>query len=376
MKKLFLFLTGAAIAVWLLPAYGKTERKVTASGLDTSAFEISTEQGQTHLFRLTNKHGSELCVSDLGARIVSLIVPDSEGGMREVVLGFDSLQTYFPAFSEFGATIGRYANRIGYGRLVIESDTLMLSRNSGEHTLHGGRDGWQHRLFAGRQHDHSSVELKLFSPDGDMGFPGNVNLSVLYTLTDENEVKIEYRATTDRKTVINLTNHSYFNLSGSAANDVLQHELYIDADHYTPVDRTVLPTGEISSVADTRYDFNAPKKLTVLMDGNSRFRGLDNNWVLNAGGDVGRVAASLYSPESGIIMEVYTTEPGMQVYTPFMWQPPVGRGGVRFCNRPAICLETQHFPDSPSHSDWPSVMLEPGDTFCSQTIYRFGVVKK
>ncbi len=375
MKRLFFLLTGAAIAIWLLSAYIGPGHVTTASGLSAGAFETVTEQGRTHLYRLTNRHGAELCVSDLGARVVSLMVPDAEGSLSEVVLGFDSLKTYFPSFSEFGATIGRYANRIGHGKLVIDSDTLQLPRNLGGHTLHGGPDGWQHRLFAGKQHGRSEVELKLTSPDGDMGFPGNVNLTVTYTLTDDNEVKIAYHAATDRKTVINLTNHSYFNLSGTAAEDAFGQELYINADYYTPVDRTALPTGEIAPVSDTRFDFTSPKELSVLLNGGRR-GGLDNNWVLNTKGGLDQVAASLYSPVSGILMEVYTTEPGIQVYTPFMGQPPVGRGGVRFSNRPAVCLETQHYPDTPAHEDWPSVTLEPGKDFNSVTIYRFRIGKR
>jgi len=346
----------------------------TKSGLNPVAFVVEMDGGRTHLYRLTNASGAEVCISDLGARILSIMVPDKQGTMCDVVLGFDSLAGYFPQASEFGATIGRYANRIGNGRLVIDKDTIQLPQNNGKNCLHGGPKGWQHKLFQGRQLDASTVELKLFSPDGDMGFPGNLNLTVTYKLTGDNSVVISYEAITDRKTVINMTNHSYFNLSGNPAISGMEQVLFVNADNYTPVDRSMLPTGEITSVKGTPLDFNQPRVLSAVVN-DSVLNNIDNNWVLNTQGDINRLAASLTSPISGITLEVYTTEPGIQVYTAYMRRPPIGKGGAIFNQRPSVCLETQHFPDTPNHSAWPSVILEPGQIFRSECIYKFGVQK-
>lgn len=366
-----LFLSAATCT---LVACGHTpaDKEFTKSGLNPAAFEVEIDGKRTHLYRLTHTSGAEVCISDLGARILSLLVPGKQGILYDVVLGFDSLAGYFPQASEFGATIGRYANRIGHGRLAIDGDTFRLTPNQDSHCLHGGPEGWQHKLFQGRQIDASTVELKLFSPDGDMGFPGNVQVTVTYRLTEDNSVIVRYEATTDRKTVINMTHHSYFNLSGNPALSGMEQVLFVNADSCTPVDRSLLPLGYIASVKNTPLDFNPPKALSTVVN-DSVLPGIDNNWVLNTRGDLTQVAASLVSPASGISMEVYTTEPGIQVYTAYLRKPPVGKGGVAFHRRPAVCLETQHFPDSPNHPAWPSVMLRPGQTYRSECIYKFGV---
>lgn len=361
-------LAGALVACAQTPA----DNGLTKSGLNPAAFEVEVEGRRTHLYRLTNASGAEVCISDWGARILSLVVPGKQGIMYDVVLGFDSIAAYFPKASEFGAVVGRYANRIGKGRCVISGDTIRLARNEGSHCLHGGPEGWQHKLFQGKQMDASTLVLTLFSPDGDMGFPGNMRVGVTYKLTEDNVVAICYEATTDKETVINMTNHSYFNLSGHPALSGMEQVLFINADKYTPVDRSLLPTGEIASVKDTPFDFNQPRLLSTVVN-DSALVSLDNNWVLNTRGDLTQLAASLVSPASGIRLDVYTTEPGIQVYTAYIRRPLFGKGGVAFHRRPSVCLETQHFPDSPNHPSWPSVLLKPGQTYRSECLYKFGI---
>lgn len=372
MRAIRIQLISAAVSTLVACTQTPAATGFTKSGLDPAAFEVEIGGERTHLYRLANTSGAEVCISDLGARILSLMVPGKQGALYDVVLGFDSLAGYFPQASEFGATIGRYANRIGQGRLIIDGDTLRLPRNKGGHCLHGGPEGWQHRLFRGRQRDASTVELKLFSPDGDMGFPGNVRATVTYTLTEDNAVIIRYEATTDKETVINMTHHSYFNLSGNPALSGMEQVLFVNADSYTPVDKSMLPTGEIASVKNTLLDFNEPKVLSTVVN-DSLLPGMDNNWVLHTQGDIRQVAASLLSPASGILLEVYTTEPGIQVYTAYLRKPPLGKGGVAFHRRPSVCLETQHFPDSPNHPAWPDVRLRPGQVYRSECIYKFSV---
>lgn len=363
---------GISTLVGMLVACAQTpaENGLTKSGLNPAAFEVEVKGGRTHLYRLTNTLGTEVCISDWGARILSLLVPGKQGAMYDVVLGFDSITAYFPQASEFGAVIGRYANRIGKGQWLRGGDTIRLARNQGSHCLHGGPKGWQYKLFQGRQTDASTVVLTLFSPDGDMGFPGNVHVRVTYKLTEDNAVAISYEATTDKETIINMTNHSYFNLSGNPALSGMDQVLFINADRYTPVDRSLLPTGQIASVRDTPFDFNQPRILSTVVN-DSALASLDNNWVLNTRGDLTQLAASLVSPASGIRLEVYTTEPGMQVYTACFRRPLFGKRGVAFNRRPSVCLETQHFPDSPNHPSWPSVLLKPGQTYRSECIYKF-----
>ncbi len=296
-------------------------------------------------------------------------------------IGFDSIADYINIPSDFGASIGRYANRINQGKIVLDGDTIQLPQNNFGHCLHGGPKGWQYQVYSANPIDSTTLELTRISPDGDENFPGNVTAKVLFKLTDDNAIDIKYSAKTDQKTVINMTNHSYFNLSGDPSKAATDHILYINADNYTPVDSTFMTTGEIVTVKETPMDFTTPKTVgqditnydfIQLKNGN----GYDHNWILNTKGDINQIAAKLTSPISGITLEVYTNEPGIQVYTGnFLDGTIKGKKGITYHQRASVCLETQHYPDSPNKSQWPSVVLEPGQIYNSECIFRFSVEK-
>lgn len=374
--KLFLLLASV-----ILLSCSQSEEHLTESGLDPKAFLSVTQQGDsTALFVLNNNNGMEVCVTNFGARIVSVLVPDRDGIMRDVVLGFDNIKDYQNVKSDFGASIGRYANRINQGRITIDGETIQLPQNNYGHCLHGGPNGWQYKVYKPVEVTRNSIFFSLFSPDGDENFPGNVNAKVSYTLTDDNAIRIEYSATTDAKTVINMTNHSYFNLSGNPSNPAIDHILYINASNFTPVDSTFMTTGEIASVEGTPMDFTTHKAIgqdienpyQQLRNG----KGYDHNWVLDTKGNVNELAAKLSCPSTGIAVEVYTNEPGIQIYTGnFLKGNVVGKNGVAYPCRASVCLETQHFPDSPNKPQWPSVLLEPGQKYYSECIYKFVVEK-
>lgn len=361
----------------------KETSQTTASGLDPKNFEAEYNGKATALFTLKNANGMEVCVTNFGGRIVSIMAPDRNGDLKDVVLGFDSVQAYFPENNQtdFGASIGRYANRINQGKIVIEGDTIQLPQNNFGHCLHGGPTGWQYQVYDANQLNDSTLVLTIDSPDGDNNFPGNVKAEVTYTLLGDNAIDIAYNATTDKTTVINMTNHSYFNLSGNPANAATDHILYVNADNITPVDSTFMTTGEMMAVAGTPFDFNTPKTIapdvTDFENEQVKFgNGFDHNWVLNTKGDINLTAAKLTSPTSGITLEVYTDEPGIQVYTGnFLDGTVTGKNGITYQQRASVCLETQHYPDSPNKPQWPSVILEPGQTYHSHCIFKFGVEK-
>lgn len=369
------------LASIFLLSCSQSEEHLTESGLDPKAFLSVTQQGDsTALFVLNNNNGMEVCVTNFGARIVSVLVPDRDGIMRDVVLGFDNIKDYQNVKSDFGASIGRYANRINQGKITIDGEIIQLPQNNYGHCLHGGPNGWQYKVYKPVEVTRNSISFSLFSPDGDENFPGNVNAKVSYTLTDDNAIRIEYSATTDAKTVINMTNHSYFNLSGNPSNPAIDHILYINASNFTPVDSTFMTTGEIASVEGTPMDFTTPKAIgqdienpyQQLRNG----KGYDHNWVLDTKGNVNELAAKLSCPSTGIAVEVYTNEPGIQIYTGnFLKGNIVGKNGVAYPCRASVCLETQHFPDSPNKPQWPSVLLEPGQKYYSECIYKFVVEK-
>ena len=372
----------AGIATLMLASCAqKNQTELTLSGLNPTKFQTVVNDAQTDLYTLKNKAGMEVCITNFGGRIVSIMVPDKNGEMKDVVLGFDSIADYINVPSDFGASIGRYANRINQGRMVLDGDTIQLPKNNFGHCLHGGPKGWQYQVYEANPIDETTLELTRFSPDGDANFPGNLTAKVLFKLTDDNAIDIKYSATTDKKTVINMTNHSYFNLSGNPSKAATDHILYVNADNYTPVDRTYMTTGEIVPVKDTPMDFTTPKAVgrditnfdfIQLKYGN----GYDHNWVLNTNGDVKQLAAKLTSPESGISLEVYTDEPGIQVYTGnFLDGTVKGKKGIVYNQRASVCLETQHYPDSPNKPQWPSVILEPGQTYNSECIFKFSVEK-
>ncbi len=333
------------------------------------------------VYTLRNSGGVEVKVTSYGGRIMSVLVPDKDGNMRDVVLGFDKVEDYYPEnnLSDFGAAIGRYANRINQGRITIDGKEYQLPQNNFGHCLHGGPTGWQYQNYEVVEADDTHIRLVRRSPDGDNGFPGNVEAYVTYTLTEENAIDIAYEATTDAPTVINMTNHSYFNLSGDpAGHSIVDDILCVNASGYTPVDSTYMTTGEILPVAGTPFDFTAPHAIgdgitaddQQIRNGN----GYDHNWVLDTAGDITVPAVELYCPESGIALTVYTDEPGIQIYTGnFLDGSVIGKGGVAYPQRSAICLETQHYPDSPNKPQWPSVVLRPGETYTSHCIFAFNV---
>jgi aldose 1-epimerase len=372
---------GLGVMTALLCACNPAQKgaELTLSGLDPQKFQAEVNGKTTQLFTLTNAEGMEVCVTNFGGRIVSIMVPDKAGKLQDVVLGFDSIADYINQESDFGAAIGRYANRIGQGRFILDNDTIQLPTNNFGHCLHGGPTGWQYQVYDATQENDSTLTLVMHSPDGDNNFPGNVTAKVVYTLLPSHTIDIAYEATTDKKTVINMTNHSYFNLSGDTQRQITDHVLFLNADNFTPVDSTYMTTGEIASVAGTPMDFTAPKVVgeeindtafVQLKNGN----GYDHNWVLNPAGDDTETAAALYSPTSGIQLEVYTTEPGIQVYTGnFLNGTLSGKKGVVYQQRTGICLETQKYPDTPNKPEWPSAVLEPGQTYHSHCVFKFSV---
>ena len=323
----------------------------------------------------------EVCITNFGARIVSIMVPDKDGNMTDVVLGFDNIEDYIKIPTDFGATIGRYANRIGQGKITIDGQEIQLPQNNYGHCLHGGPTGWQNQVFKANQVDNKTITLTVESPDGDNNFPGNVVANVTYTLTDDNAIDIKYDATTDKKTVINMTNHSYFNLNGAPSVSSMNQVLYLAADSITPVDDTFMTSGEMMAVTGTPFDFNTPKAIETDVNNfdNEQIKfgkGFDHNWVLNTKGNINQIAAKLTSPTTGITLEVYTDEPGIQLYTGnFLDGTVKGKKGIVYPQRASVCLETQHYPDSPNKAHWPSVILEPGKTYTSHCIFKFGVDK-
>lgn len=368
-------------ALTLLLSVSCTQKsETTRSGLDPTDFNAVVDGKPVALYTLKNTAGMEVCITNFGGRIVSLMVPDRNGELRDVVLGFDNIADYQNVPSDFGASIGRYANRIDHGRLVIDGDTVQLPQNNFGHCLHGGPAGWQYKVYEARQLDGKTLELYMDSPDGDENFPGHVKAKVSYNLTDDNAIVIAYEATTDAPTVVNMTNHSYFNLSGDPSRTILDHLLTVDADSYTPVDSTYMTTGEIAPVEGTPMDFRTETAVGArLHENNEQLKnanGYDHNWVLATAGDAERTAARLVSPETGICLTVRTTEPGLQIYSGnFLDGTVKGKGGIVYNPRTAICLETQHYPDSPNKPQWPSTLLRPGETYESLCIYGFSIAE-
>lgn len=367
----------AVMAMCLLLSCGEKREEATLSGLMKSDFVSEVEGKPTALYVLKNKNGVEACITNYGGRLVSVMVPDKNGKMTDVVLGYDNIGQYVQSDGNYGALIGRYGNRINQGKFTLDDVEYTLPQNNGAHCLHGGPQGYHARMWDAKQLNDQALELTYLSKDGEAGFPGNLDIKVTYTLTDDNAVGIKYEATTDKKTVVNLTNHSYFNLSGVPGSDVLDQLVMINADNYTPVDSTLIPVG-ISPVDGTPLDLRTPVAIGKQI--NDPFqqllfgRGYDLNWVLNTNGDKNVLAAKAYSPTSGIALEVYTNEPGIQFYTGnFMDGKDTGKHGVLYPHRGALCLETQHYPDSPNHPDFPSVVLNPGEKYLSECIYKFTV---
>lgn len=362
----------------LLLASCATGEKPTASGLLKSNFQTEVDGKKTDLFVLRNANNMEVCITNFGGRIVSVMVPDREGVMRDVVLGFDSIRDYITIPSDFGASIGRYANRINQGRFTLDGVEYVLPRNNYGHCLHGGPNGFQYQVYDARQTGPQELEFTYLSKDGEEGFPGNITCKVLMTLTDDNAIDIRYEAETDQPTIVNMTNHSYFNLDGDAGSNS-DHLLTIDADYYTPVDSTFMTTGEIAPVEGTPMDFRTATPVGARIDdfdfvqlknGN----GYDHNWVLNTQRDITHKCVTLESPKTGIVLDVYTNEPGIQVYCGnFLDGTLTGKKGIVYNFRASVCLETQKYPDTPNKPEWASAVLRPGEKYHSQCIYKFSV---
>lgn len=377
MKKLCIAAMAMAVLLSCSSKQQQQEPKeeATLSGLYKSKFETEVDGKPTDLYVLKNAKGAEACVTNWGGRLVSVMVPDKNGKMTDVVLGYDSIQAYINSTGNFGALIGRYGNRIANGKFKLDGTEYTLPQNDKTNCLHGGPEGFDRQMWTANQTSPQSVELTYLSKDGEAGFPGNLNVKVTYTLTDDNAIDIKYEATTDKKTVVNLTNHSYFNLSGVPGSTIMDHQLSINADNYTPVDDKLIPTG-IAKVEGTPLDLRQPQTISAHIDDDfdqlTKAGGYDHNWVLNTKGDIAQVAATVYAPTSGILMEVYTNEPGLQVYCGNMMnEKETGKHGTIYPRRGAICLESQHYPDSPNQADFPSTVLEPGQTYKSQCIYKF-----
>ncbi len=348
--------------------------------IEKTSFGTLPDGTPVSIYTLVNASGMTARITPYGGTLVSLTTPDRDGVMGDVVLGFDTLAEYLDHSPFFGCLVGRYANRIGGGAFSLEGVDYQLAKNNGPNSLHGGLRGFDKRVWAAAARETSSgpaLELSLMSPNGDQGYPGTLSVMVVYTLTDAGAWRIDYTATTDKTTIVNLTNHCYFNLSAGASATVLDHELWLNADAYTPVDATLIPTGERGCVAGTPLDFRQSTRIGARIDDDHAQLGYgggyDHNWVVNGEPGVLRLAARVFEPASGRVMEVSTTEPGVQVYTANMMQPLPGKGGVTYVRRGAICLETQHFPDSPNKPEFPSTVLAPGQTFRSTTEYSFGI---
>ena len=351
-------------------------------GVMRAPFGKTRDGKAVEIYTLTNAHGLEMRVITYGGIITSLKVPDRAGHLDDVVLGFDTLDGYLKDSPYFGAIVGRYGNRIAKGQFTLNGATYKLATNNGPNHLHGGVKGFDKVIWNGVPGDSAdgvSVTLTRTSPDGEEGYPGNLQASVRYTLTDKNELAIDYRATTDKATPVNLTQHSYFNLAADSG-DILGHELTIHASRYTPVDTTLIPTGELAPVQGTPFDFQKATAIGArIATDDAQLKnggGYDHNWALDRGGSGLQPAARLVDPKSGRTLDVATTEPGLQFYSGnFLDGSITGKGGRVYKRRTGLCLETQHFPDSPNHPSFPSTILQPGQTYSSKTVFTFGVLK-
>lgn len=366
-----------------------TEEKkttLTASGLNPTAFDTVINKKPVKLYSLRNANGMEVCITNFGGRVVSIIVPDKKGNPIDVVLGYDNIAQYADSVnspSDFGSTVGRYANRINKGKLIVDNSEYQLPQNNFGHCLHGGPSGWMYQVYDAVQPNDSTLELSIVSPDGDNGFPGTINAKATYKILSNNTLDIVFEAMTDKPTVVNMTNHSYFNLNGDPSTEGTNMILYVNADNYTPADSTYMTTGEIKPVANTPMDFRKPRVIAETINDSTfdqikNAEGYDHNWCLNTykdgKGDDKTVAASLYSPKTGILLEMFTNEPGVQVYTGnFQGTGVKCKHGIKYPKHVSVCLESQKYPDSPNKKDWPSPYLNPGEKYYSHVAYKFSV---
>lgn len=371
---LFLLITAGLSSCFLNHKEEKKMDTVPAAGL----FDATIDGKQVKLFRLKNVKGMEVQLTNYGASIVSLKVPDKQGVVDDVALGYDSIQGYINGKSYFGCVAGRYANRIAKAKFSLDGKTYSLAANNGVNSLHGGIKGFDKQVWDARQ-DGNSVTFTYVSADGEEGYPGKLTVTLTYRLdSNENRLQLQYSATTDKATVLNLANHSYFNLEGQGKGNILDHEITLNAPSFTPVDSALIPTGVLQPVAGTAFDFTKPAKIGARINDTSDLQiryglGYDHNFVLAPANGALRWAAKVIAPTSGRTLEVLTTEPGVQFYTGnFLNGSEKGKGSV-YGHRSGFCLETQHFPDSPNQPVFPSTVLKPGETFQSTTVFAFGV---
>jgi len=385
-KNVFLGLAAVVAGLCLTACGSKTASTVesgdslTLSGLNPADFASDS----TALYVLTNEAGMEVCFTNFGGRIVSIMVPDKEGNMTDVCLGHDNIADYVKYGAEgcnFGALIGRYGNRIAKGQFTLDGESYQLPINNGPNSLHGGGPiAFHNRIWDANPIDGQNIMFSTTSADGEDGYPGNIKVDVTYSLTADNALQITYHATTDKATVLNLTNHCYFNLSGNGTKDCLDEILWLDADKFTAVDADVAVTGEVLDVEGTPFDFRTETAIGDRIDDESNEQivnghGYDHNWIINNAGDVSltqKPFGTLYDPNTGIFMEMFTDQPGVQFYAGnFLDGSFIGKGGVKYPRRSAFCFETQHYPDSPNHPEWPSTTLRPGEEYLTTTIYKF-----
>jgi len=370
------------LALTLLVAFAlvSCSQKTVKSKISSEAFNKKVDGKQVELFTLRNKNGLEMSVTNYGGRIVSLMVPDRGGNLEDIVLGYDNINDYLNSNEQyFGAAVGRYGNRIANGTFKLDDKEYKLAINNPPNSLHGGLQGFSRKVWNATQNGENELELTLISPDMDQGFPGELKVMMIYRLTDNNEVGIYYSAKSDKPTILNLTNHTYFNFHGAGNGDILDHILWLIAETYTPVNKDLIPTGKIQTVKGTPFDFTTPKAIGArINEQNEQLafgKGYDHNFVLNkSGSEKVSMAATVYDPISGRFMEVFTNEPGIQFYCGnFLKGKEIGKKGKPYNFRSAFCLETQHFPDSPNHPEFPSVVLKPGEIYSSACVYRFSI---
>ncbi|WP_246226215.1 aldose epimerase family protein [Chelativorans xinjiangense] len=361
-------------------ALGLATMTTSAYGIEMRPFGETEDGTAVEEYTLTNENGISVGFITYGGIVTSINVPDRDGNTDNVVLGFDNLEDYRTKNPYFGTITGRYANRIGGASFMLDGETYTLAANNGPNSLHGGETGFDKQVWNAREvetDEGEALELAYVSPDGEEGYPGTLDVTVVYTLTNDDELRVDYTATTDKPTVVNLTSHSYFNLGGEGTGTILDHELMLNASRYTPVDETLIPTGELAEVAGTPFDFREATVIGERVRENHQQivygRGYDHNWVLDRPDDDSLVlAARLHDPESGRIMEIETTEPGIQFYSGnFLDATLVGTSGNIYRQSDGLALETQHFPDSPNKPDFPSTVLRPGETYETTTVHRF-----
>ena len=385
LKGMMLSICAAALMISACTG-GQQAAQTTVSGLDPAKFDTTIQEKPVKLYVLKNESGMEVCITNYGGRIVSLVVPDKDGKPTDVVLGFDNIAQYADTLnspSDYGSSVGRYANRIKEGKFSLNGETFQLKQNDNVNCLHGGgTTGWMNKVYDAEQQGDSILKLTIVAEDGENGFPGTVTAITTYKLTADNTLDMTWEATTDKETIINQTNHNYYNLSGDFTQAAYDQVLYVNADKFTASDKLYIPTGEIRDVEGTPMDFRTPHAVGDSINSDydqiQNATGYDHNFCLNTAGDDTQVCASLYSPKTGIFMEMYTNEPGVQVYSGNFQgvgkdADIIRKHGLKYPKHVSVCLESQKYPDSPNHPEWASPVLKPGDKYFSHAAYKFSV---